>query len=99
MDSLKKSPELVTDLYLNLFLAQLQVEGIVSFLNYRLCLHEASGYSIFVVTGPLPVCEADELLSLITLTTPSSSKVATHPCNESDDITLAMAISASLSGN
>ncbi len=58
-----------------------------------------SGYSIFVVTGPLPACEADQLLSLITLTTPTSSKVATPPSNESDDITLAMAISASLSGN
>ncbi|XP_049684354.1 ataxin-3 isoform X2 [Accipiter gentilis] len=42
-------PELISDTYLALFLAQLQQEG----------------YSIFVVKGDLPDCEADQLLQMI----------------------------------
>ncbi|XP_041070492.1 ataxin-3 isoform X2 [Carcharodon carcharias] len=46
LNSLLTGPELISDTYLALFLAQLQQEG----------------YSIFVVRGELPECEADELL-------------------------------------
>lgn len=49
LDSLQKKPKLISDTYLSLFLTQLQMEG----------------YSIFVVVGFLPSCEADELLTLI----------------------------------
>lgn len=48
LNSLLSRPELISDTYLALFLAQLQQEG----------------YSIFVVFGSLPECEADELLKL-----------------------------------
>ncbi|XP_069772333.1 ataxin-3 [Narcine bancroftii] len=46
LNSLLTGPELISNTYLALFLAQLQQEG----------------YSIFVVRGELPECEADELL-------------------------------------
>ncbi|GLV42736.1 hypothetical protein CBL_03476 [Carabus blaptoides fortunei] len=46
LNSLLSKPELISDTYLSLFLAQLIQEG----------------YSIFVVFGELPECEADELL-------------------------------------
>ncbi|CAH0547792.1 unnamed protein product [Brassicogethes aeneus] len=46
LNSLLSRPELISDTYLSLFLAQLRNEG----------------YSIFVVFGELPECTADELL-------------------------------------
>ncbi|NXK05145.1 ATX3 protein, partial [Herpetotheres cachinnans] len=49
LNSLLMGPELISDTYLALFLAQLQQEG----------------YSIFVVKGDLPDCEADQLLQMI----------------------------------
>ncbi|KAM8782543.1 ataxin-3 isoform 1-T1 [Rhynchonycteris naso] len=49
LNSLLTGPELISDTYLALFLAQLQQEG----------------YSIFVVKGDLPECEADQLLQMI----------------------------------
>uniref|UniRef100_A0A2K5V5S7 ubiquitinyl hydrolase 1 n=1 Tax=Macaca fascicularis TaxID=9541 RepID=A0A2K5V5S7_MACFA len=49
LNSLLTGPELVSDTYLALFLAQLQQEG----------------YSVFVVKGDLPDCEADQLLQMI----------------------------------
>lgn len=39
LDSVKKRPEMISDTYLSLFIAQLQ----------------SAGYSVFVVTGPLPM--------------------------------------------
>lgn len=48
LNSLLARPELISDTYLALFLAQLQQEG----------------YSIFVVFGDLPECEADNLLKI-----------------------------------
>ncbi|XP_062599167.1 ataxin-3-like [Saccostrea cucullata] len=48
LNSLLTGPELISDTYLSLFLTQLQQEG----------------YSIFIVTGRLPECEADDILSL-----------------------------------
>ncbi|KAM9090769.1 ataxin-3 isoform 7-T7 [Megaptera novaeangliae] len=49
LNSLLTGPELISDTYLALFLAQLQQEG----------------YSIFVVKGDLPDCEADQLLQMV----------------------------------
>ncbi|BFZ07600.1 hypothetical protein BsWGS_10639 [Bradybaena similaris] len=49
LNSLLSGPELISDTYLSLFLTQLQQEG----------------YSIFIVTGILPECEADQLLRLV----------------------------------
>lgn len=49
LNSLLTGPELISDTYLALFLAQLQQEG----------------YSIFVVKGDLPDCEADQILRMI----------------------------------
>uniref|UniRef100_A0A0B6Z235 ubiquitinyl hydrolase 1 n=1 Tax=Arion vulgaris TaxID=1028688 RepID=A0A0B6Z235_9EUPU len=49
LNSLLSGPELISDTYLSLFLTQLQQEG----------------YSIFIVTGALPECEADQLLRLM----------------------------------
>ncbi|XP_001639386.3 ataxin-3 isoform X2 [Nematostella vectensis] len=48
INSLKTEPELVSETYLSMYLTQLQAEG----------------YSIFVVHGKLPECEADQLLRL-----------------------------------
>uniref|UniRef100_A0A8D2CW70 ubiquitinyl hydrolase 1 n=1 Tax=Sciurus vulgaris TaxID=55149 RepID=A0A8D2CW70_SCIVU len=49
LNSLLTGPELISDTYLALFLAQLQQEG----------------YSIFVVKGDLSDCEADQLMQMI----------------------------------
>ncbi|KAK2183897.1 hypothetical protein NP493_293g04061 [Ridgeia piscesae] len=49
LNSLLTGPELISDTYLTLFLTQLQQEG----------------YSIFVVVGQLPQCEADDLLKIM----------------------------------
>ncbi|KAH9519581.1 Ataxin-3 [Bulinus truncatus] len=49
LNSLLSGPELISNTYLSLFLTQLQQEG----------------YSIFIVVGNLPECEADQLLRLV----------------------------------
>ncbi|XP_077394035.1 ataxin-3 isoform X1 [Festucalex cinctus] len=49
LNSLLTGPELISDTYLALFLAQLQQEG----------------YSIFVVRGNLPDCEAEQVLGIM----------------------------------
>ncbi|XP_005100952.1 ataxin-3 [Aplysia californica] len=49
LNSLLSGPELISSTYLALFLTQLQQEG----------------YSIFIITGSLPSCEADQLLRLM----------------------------------
>ncbi|XP_077411511.1 ataxin-3 isoform X1 [Vanacampus margaritifer] len=49
LNSLLTGPELISDTYLALFLAQLQQEG----------------YSIFVVRGNLPDCEAEQILGIM----------------------------------
>lgn len=48
LNSLLSKPELISDTYLSLFLAQLRNEG----------------YSIFVIFGQLPDCDADQLLKI-----------------------------------
>ncbi|RWS26234.1 ataxin-3-like isoform X2 [Leptotrombidium deliense] len=47
LNSLLEGPELISDTYLLLFLSQLQQEG----------------YSIFVISGILPACKSDDVLS------------------------------------
>ncbi|KAI4803622.1 hypothetical protein JOQ06_029157 [Pogonophryne albipinna] len=49
LNSLLTGPELISDTYLALFLAQLQLEG----------------YSIFVIRGNLPECEAEQILGIM----------------------------------
>ncbi|XP_031428562.1 ataxin-3 isoform X2 [Clupea harengus] len=49
LNSLLTGPELISDTYLALFLAQLQQEG----------------YSIFVIRGNLPECEAEKILGIV----------------------------------
>ncbi|XP_068194403.1 ataxin-3 isoform X2 [Antennarius striatus] len=49
LNSLLTGPELISDTYLALFLAQLQQEG----------------YSIFVIRGNLPECEAEQILGFM----------------------------------
>ncbi|KAL0969075.1 hypothetical protein UPYG_G00222330 [Umbra pygmaea] len=49
LNSLLTGPELISDTYLALFLAQLQQEG----------------YSIFVIRGKLPECEAEHILGIM----------------------------------
>ena len=48
LNSILPGPELLSDTYLSLFLAQLQTDK----------------YSIFIVIGDLPSCEADKVLAL-----------------------------------
>lgn len=57
LNSLLNKPELISDTYLALYLAQLQNEG----------------YSIFVVFGELPECRADEYLRLNPIVSPLSA--------------------------
>lgn len=56
LNSLLKHPQLISDTYLSLFLAQLKNDG----------------YSIFVVVGALPDCEADQVLLLKPAVAPPS---------------------------
>ncbi|KAK3597854.1 hypothetical protein CHS0354_029431 [Potamilus streckersoni] len=62
LNSLLTGPELISDTYLNMFLTQLQEEG----------------YSIFVVNGELPECEADELLKVIPAVQPIKPRLITE---------------------
>ena len=52
LNSIKAYPELISETYLSLLLAQLQTEG----------------YSIFIVSGQLPECEAAQLLEVCAVT-------------------------------
>lgn len=75
LNSLLTGPELISDTYLALFLAQLQQEGIekkqLSFtcldvaLQKRLQQFICAGYSIFVIRGNLPECEAEQILGIM----------------------------------
>lgn len=53
LNSIKSNPELISDTYLSLLLAQLQAEG----------------YSIYVIVGTFPECEAEQLLRLCPVST------------------------------
>lgn len=80
LNSLLSKPELISDTYLALFLAQLKNDG----------------YSIFIVLGDLPECEADQLLKM----QPVQSTVRRPPTQPSisskDDADLQAALQLSL---
>ena len=64
--------------------------------------HTHTGYSIFVIEGTLPSCEADELLTLIPVEAPPTrrqhrGKKSLSP-DQQYDADLAAAVSASLGG-
>ncbi|XP_053331210.1 ataxin-3 isoform X1 [Spea bombifrons] len=76
LNSLLTGPELISDTYLALFLAQLQQEagetgrrgpngtGLPADSMFS-SVPSVPGYSIFVVKGDLPDCEADQLLQMV----------------------------------
>jgi len=80
LNSINTGPELISETYLSLFLTQLQSEG----------------YSIFIVNGPIPDCEADSVLKISPVlqstparsTRPPSDRNKIHS-NESSDMDLA----------
>ncbi|KAJ8975174.1 hypothetical protein NQ317_011077 [Molorchus minor] len=78
LNSLLAKPELISDTYLVLFLAQLKNEG----------------YSIFVVVGDLPQCTADEVLKNNPILAIPRPTYRTTVSNESDpDIQAALQLS------
>lgn len=77
LNSLLTKPELISDTYLALFLAQLQQEG----------------YSIFVVFGDLPECEADELLKLKPVVSLKVTSVPKKPIIEQEELQKAIEMS------
>lgn len=66
LNSLLSGPELISDTYLSIFLAQLMEEG----------------YSIFVVIGSLPECESDRLLSVSPVDPSSVRRLQEAPSSE-----------------
>ncbi|XP_044733977.1 ataxin-3-like [Chrysoperla carnea] len=88
LNSLLTSPEPISDTYLAMFLAQLQQEG----------------YSIFVVFGELPECEADHILSYtpvhsIKSTTTAPSQDSKQVAISQEDKDFQQALLMSLEGN
>lgn len=77
LNSLLSKPELISNTYLALFLAQLQQEG----------------YSIFVVFGNLPECEADKLLKINPAVPNLRSSVPNEKSNEDEDLQKALELS------
>lgn len=76
LNSLLSKPELISDTYLALFLAQLQQEG----------------YSIFVVFGALPECEADQILK-IKPAVPNTRPNVPNTSTEDEDLQRALELS------
>lgn len=68
LNSILAKPQLISDTYLSLFLAQLKNDG----------------YSIFVVFGELPECSADELLKIHPVSVNFRPVLRTNISNESD---------------
>jgi len=85
LNSLLSGPELISNTYLTMFLAQLQQEG----------------YSIFVVCGELPLCTADEVLLLRPATQTHKprllSEIKSSQTSQEEDPELQKAIRMSLS--
>ena len=80
LNSILSGPELLSDTYLSLFLAQLQTDK----------------YSIFIVVGDLPSCEADKVLSLAPLSPRHFRKAPTkkqEPEEEDEQLKAALAMS------
>lgn len=81
LNSLLSKPQLISNTYLSLFLAQLKNEG----------------YSIFVAFGDLPPCEADQAIRNKCLRSPTEIEILQSSSNESsEDNDLARAIQLSL---
>ncbi|XP_018335950.1 ataxin-3 [Agrilus planipennis] len=81
LNSLLSKPQLISDTYLSLFLAQLKNEG----------------YSIFVVLGELPECVADQVLKQRPIqSNPRSVVTAAQSQNEEEDPDLQAALHLSL---
>lgn len=80
LNSILSGPELLSDTYLSLFLAQLQTDK----------------YSIFIVIGDLPSCEADKVLSLAPLSPRHFRKAPTkkqEPEEDDEQLKAALAMS------
>ena len=69
LNSILPGPELLSDTYLSLYLAQLQRDN----------------YSIFVVYGDLPDCEADQILKIQPLAPEQFRKQTKQPVRQEDD--------------
>lgn len=61
LNSLEETPIHLSDTYLAMYLKQLKIEG--SFIHSRGI--NFLGYSIFVVHGSFPTCEADQMASFL----------------------------------
>lgn len=90
LNSLLSGPELISNTYLSLFLTQLQQEG----------------YSIFIITGSLPSCEADQLLRLMPAVQTVKPRLLSEikdkekqpdPADDEEDLVLREALEASRS--
>ncbi|XP_077989042.1 ataxin-3-like [Glandiceps talaboti] len=79
LNSLLVGPELISDTYLAMFLAQLQQEG----------------YSIFVVVGTLPECDADQILQVMTVTQTHRPKLLSELKKESNKASTSSSASSS----
>lgn len=79
LNSLLNRPELISDTYLSLFLAQLKNDG----------------YSIFVVVGELPECDADHLLRKNPAASRSLPVTRTVQHEEDPDLQAALQLSLS----
>ncbi|XP_046641103.1 ataxin-3-like [Daphnia pulicaria] len=80
LNSILSGPELLSDTYLSLFLAQLQTDK----------------YSIFIVVGDLPSCEADKVLSVAPLSPRHFRKAPTkkqEPEEDDEQLKAALAMS------
>jgi ataxin-3 len=80
LNSILSGPELLSDTYISLFLAQLQTDK----------------YSIFIVVGDLPSCEADKVLSLAPLSPRHFRKAPTkkqEPEEDDEQLKAALAMS------
>lgn len=80
LNSLLSKPELISDTYLSLYLAQLKNEG----------------YSIFVVLGKLPECSADEIIGQNPVVPVLSNAQSNTSSRNENDVDLQRALKMSL---
>ncbi|RTG89489.1 Ataxin-3, partial [Schistosoma bovis] len=80
LNSILSAPKLISETYLAIYLAQLKEEG----------------NSIFIITGTLPRCEADEILSICPVVEDDltrSSTTSTSQPDKSAEVDVALAVS------
>ncbi|VDP83679.1 unnamed protein product [Schistosoma mattheei] len=80
LNSILSAPKLISETYLAIYLAQLKEEG----------------NSIFIITGTLPRCEADEILSICPVVEDDltrSSTTSTSQPDKSTEVDVALAVS------